>query len=77
MHMVLEGLQRWPAAPLIRPFTGTKGEYSWGLITFGEFKQQLEKAAEHWQATLGLAGLQNGDVVGLWYVALTTWNVPW
>ena len=68
MHMVLEGLQRWPDAPLIRPFTGTGTEYSWGLITFQEFQQQLEKAAEHWQQVLGAAGLQAGDVVGLWYV---------
>ena len=66
MHMVLEGMARWADLPLIRPFTGTATEFSWGLITFGEFRQDLEKTAEYWQNTLTAAGLKPGDVVGLW-----------
>jgi hypothetical protein len=66
MHMVLEGMARFAGSPLIRPFTGTATEFSWGLITFDEFRQDLEKAAEHWQRTLSSAGLKPGDVVGLW-----------
>ncbi len=71
MHMVLEGLSRWPDSPLIRPFTGTETEYSWGLITFGEFRRDLEKTAEYYQKTLFSAGLKAGDVVGLWYVVIS------
>ena len=69
MHMVLEGLTRWPDAPLIRPFTGSATEYSWGLITFGEFRRDLEKTAEHYQKELASGGLKPGDVVGLWWVS--------
>ena len=70
MHMVLDGLQRWPDSPLIRPFTGTESEYSWGLITFQEFQRDLEKTAEHYQKVLASAGLQAGAVVGLWCVSV-------
>ncbi|KIP05680.1 hypothetical protein PHLGIDRAFT_119584 [Phlebiopsis gigantea 11061_1 CR5-6] len=66
MHMVLAGLQRWPDAPLIRPFTGTDGAYAWGLVTFADFQRDLERTAAHYQAVLGRAGLHAGDVVGLW-----------
>ncbi|KAI0790177.1 acetyl-CoA synthetase-like protein [Irpex lacteus] len=59
-------MSRWPDSPLIRPFTGTETEYSWGLITFGEFRRDLEKTAEYYQKTLFSAGLKAGDVVGLW-----------
>ena len=69
MHMVLHGLQKYGARPLIRPFTGTETEYSWGLITFADFGNDLEKVAKHWQKTLLAAGVHFGDVVGLWYVA--------
>lgn len=66
MHMVVEGLSRRPDAPLIRPFTGSATEFTWGLITFAEFQRDLEKAAEHWQKTLVSADLHPGDLVGLW-----------
>ena len=66
MHMVVEGLSCRPDSPLIRPFTGNATEFTWGLVTFGEFQRDLEKTAEYWQKTLLAAGLHFGDVVGLW-----------
>ena len=71
MHMVLDGLQRWPDAPLIRPFTGTENTYSWGLITFQEFQRDLEKTAERYQKVLASADVKAGAVVGLWCVRST------
>ncbi len=66
MHMVIEGFERWPNSPLIRPFIGTTTEFSWGIITFQDFHRDLQKTAAYWQGVLTAAGIRPGAVVGLW-----------
>ncbi|KAL7277116.1 hypothetical protein ACG7TL_008961 [Trametes sanguinea] len=66
MNFVLESLHKHTANPILRPFEGDVATYKWGLVTYQDFIDALERATAYWSEKLTTAGLQRGEVVGMW-----------
>ncbi|KAJ7592020.1 acetyl-CoA synthetase-like protein [Mycena floridula] len=67
IHSLIQSLGKYDSSlPLLKIFDGTTESPSWNTITYGAFRDDLEKTAFHWVHALAAADVQLGSVVGLW-----------
>lgn len=71
MHKIMDILAQNPQVPVFKRFIGSDEALSWTTVTWADYKDDLIRAASVCRRVLAAEGIKNGDVVGLWFVALS------
>jgi hypothetical protein len=67
---VLQALTKYPTRTLFKEFDHPQSFPSWVSVSYESFLHDLERSAAYWGQALSVHGLNQNDVVGLWY------NIP-
>ncbi|KAG6885192.1 hypothetical protein C0993_004976 [Termitomyces sp. T159_Od127] len=72
MLTLLKGLASYSERPLYKEYVGSPENPRWRTITYSTFLHDLEASATYFQQQLRKLGVEHNDVVGLWYVSIST-----